>query len=538
MNRKPHIVIFNPDEMRYDCVGHLGHNPAALTPFLDEFVREEAVSFDRAFCQNPVCVPSRCSFFTGLYPHVRGHRTMTYMLHQEESSLFTELLKEGYYVWMNTRNDLVAAQIPGLLESHAAEIYYSSGDYIPQSSENSNPRGQMGDKNFYSHYVGKLNCDENGISRSDDDCIVDAAIHRIMHPVDDRPMCLFLGLFYPHTPYNVEEPYFSAIDRSKLPPRAARGVGKPLIHQALRDRYGMDSYTEEDWNELRGVYHGMCLKLDGQFCRLVQALKDADIYDDTLIVILSDHGDFAGDYDLPEKAQNSFEDCLTRVPLIIKPPKSEPVDPGVSESLVELVDFYATVMDYVGVEPDHTQFGKSLRAVVADRSKKVRNVVYCEGGRLPGETHCDEYHAACGPTGVLPKIAMYWPRQDAQRDDEAHTKGTMIRGDRWKYIHRTSGAHELYDLEADPREEHNIYGQPGTEAVTAELRMKMLDWFQSTSDIVPKKPDARFPFKMVWQKIGRNFPPEAEPLAREIYSKGAGLAALPALLQQALEKMN
>ena len=65
VNGKPHIIIFNPDEMRADSLGHLG-NPAAHTPFLDRFAREEAVSFSRAFCQNPVCVPSRCSFFTGL----------------------------------------------------------------------------------------------------------------------------------------------------------------------------------------------------------------------------------------------------------------------------------------------------------------------------------------------------------------------------------------------------------------------------------------------------------------------------------------
>ena len=87
MNGKPHIIIFNPDEMRADSLGHLG-NPAARTPFLDRFAREEAVSFSRAFCQNPVCVPSRCSFFTGLYPHVNGHRTMTHLLHPGETTLF------------------------------------------------------------------------------------------------------------------------------------------------------------------------------------------------------------------------------------------------------------------------------------------------------------------------------------------------------------------------------------------------------------------------------------------------------------------
>lgn len=76
MAKQPHIIIFNPDEMRGDAMAHLG-NPASITPNLDAFAAHEAVSFGQAYCQNPVCVPSRCSFFTGLYPHVRGHRTMS-----------------------------------------------------------------------------------------------------------------------------------------------------------------------------------------------------------------------------------------------------------------------------------------------------------------------------------------------------------------------------------------------------------------------------------------------------------------------------
>ena len=86
MKKQPHIIIFNPDEMRADAMSHLG-NPAAVTPNLDRFAEEDAVSFSRAYCQNPVCVPSRCSFFTGLYPHVYGHRTMSHLLHPGEDSL-------------------------------------------------------------------------------------------------------------------------------------------------------------------------------------------------------------------------------------------------------------------------------------------------------------------------------------------------------------------------------------------------------------------------------------------------------------------
>ena len=97
MGRRPNIIIFNPDQMRADSLGHLG-NPVGATPFLDQFSQEDAVSFQNAICQNPVCVPSRCSFATGQYPHVRGHRTMSYLLREDETSIFEELKNAGYHV--------------------------------------------------------------------------------------------------------------------------------------------------------------------------------------------------------------------------------------------------------------------------------------------------------------------------------------------------------------------------------------------------------------------------------------------------------
>ncbi|MDD3429496.1 MAG: sulfatase-like hydrolase/transferase [Oscillospiraceae bacterium] len=413
MNKRPHIIIFNPDEMRADTLGHLG-NAAAVTPNLDSFAATEAVSFRNAYCQNPVCVPSRCSFFTGLYPHTHGHRTMSYLLRPGESTLFKELKEAGYYVWMNDRNDLTAGQISGWTESHATEIYYGGQKKQGPGLQNPNLRGKIGEKNYYSHFEGKLQVDENGINYNGDDEVVDAAIQRILDRPADQPLCMFLGLIYPHTPYRVEEPYFSAIDRTKLPKRirAQDCADKAKILDEIRSYANMQAYTEEDWNELRAVYQGMCMKVDAQFKRLTDALKQAGIYDDCAIFVLSDHGDFAGDYDLIEKCQNSFEDCLTRVPLLIKPPKGTDMDAGVSDSLVELVDFFATAMDFADVTPSYTHFGRSLRPVLKNRAADVREYVFCEGGRQPGETHCDEYHQA-GPQGA-PKAIVYWPKMMAQ----------------------------------------------------------------------------------------------------------------------------
>ena len=524
MKKRPHIIIFNPDEMRWDTMGHMG-NPAAQTPFLDWFAAEDAVSFRNAVCQNPVCVPSRCSFFTGLYPHVRGHRTMAHLLRPGESSLFSELKSNGYHVWMNARNDLYAAQYPGWVEENTTEMFYGGNCPKAPGPQIPNVRGPMAGKNYYSHYEGRLGVDDVGLNYSSDDEIVDAAIYRLTHPVDDEPMCVFVGLMYPHTPYAIEEPYFSAIDRSKLLPRVRpeECVGKPLMEQRLRELQHMQDYTEAEWDELRAVYLAMCSKVDAQFSRLCTALKQAGIYDDCAIFFLSDHGDFAGDYGLPEKAQNCFEDCLVKVPFLVKPPKGEQVDPGISDSLVELVDFYATVMEYACVMPDHTHFGRSLTPVLADREAVIREYVFCEGGRMPGETHCDESHIN-GPNGSPPSF-VYWPRQTAQREDEAHCKGTMIRNQRYKYISRVNGAYEFYDLLRDPGEKHNAVYDPAYAVQIAKMQREQLRWYQATCDVVPLDFDARFNKEMLWAMMKGNAENEEElQLIRSLVDNGLNMA--------------
>lgn len=505
MAKRPHIIIFNPDEMRWDCLNHMG-NPAAITPNLDKLAREEGVSFSRAYCQNPVCVPSRCSFFTGLYPHTHGHRTMAYLLQPGEQTLFTELRDNGYYVWMNSRNDLVAGQYPGLVESHADEIFYGAPKLAP-GPENRGIRGEKGGKYYYSHFEGRLKLDENGRNYNDDDAAVDAAIERLLNPVDDRPMCLFLGLLYPHTPYAVEEPYYSAIDRSKLPKRVKLEdcEGKSKIVHKIHEYANMGEMTEEDWDELRAVYLGMCMKVDAQFGRMVDALKKAGIYDDCAIFFFSDHGDWAGDFGMPEKAQNAFEDCLSRVPLLVKPPTGVDFEPGVSDSLVELVDFYATALDFAETKSSHVHFGRSLRPALKEHGHPLRQFVCCEGGRLPEDIHCDEYH---DHPGGAPESYVYYPKMKAQSDPEAHAKGIMLRGDRYKYINRISGEDELYDLETDPKETHNLINEPALADVVTRMQRQMLRWLMETSDIVPYEKDQRWSKEMMMAKARRSVPAE------------------------------
>ncbi|MCL4521535.1 MAG: sulfatase-like hydrolase/transferase, partial [Firmicutes bacterium] len=127
MMDQPNIVIFNPDQWRGDVLGHVG-NPGAVTPHLDALVAKDGVSFSQAFCQNTVCTPSRCSFMTGWYPHVRGHRTMFHMLQPDEPMLLRTLKDNGYTVWWGGKNDVVPAQ--NGLEAYC-NVHYQPRNILP-----------------------------------------------------------------------------------------------------------------------------------------------------------------------------------------------------------------------------------------------------------------------------------------------------------------------------------------------------------------------------------------------------------------------
>ena len=97
MTSRPNIVLFIADEYRGEVLGHMG-DPAAVTPNADRLA-SGGVSFGRAFCQVPECVPSRCSFLTGWYPHVRGHRSMSMLLRPDDPIIIRRLRDAGYYTW-------------------------------------------------------------------------------------------------------------------------------------------------------------------------------------------------------------------------------------------------------------------------------------------------------------------------------------------------------------------------------------------------------------------------------------------------------
>lgn len=487
MPNKPHIIIFNPDQWRGDVMGHLG-NPAAVTPNLDAIIQNDAVSFRQAFCQNPVCTPSRCSFMTGWYPHVRGHRTMFHMLRPDEPVLLKYLKDNGYFVWWGGKNDLVPRQ-NGFAEY--CDLKYESGRPLRPNLHRADAwRGDPGGDNYYSFYAGKLDTGEDEVYYDNDWAMVDGAVDLIRNAPDDQPLCIYLPLGYPHPPYGVEDPWYSQIDRDLIPSRLPTPDWrkKPKLTAGIYDRQGLSGWSEERFRELRATYYGMCARVDAQFGKLVSALQEQGIYDDSAIFFFSDHGDFTGDYGLVEKTQNTFEDCLTRVPLIIKPPSAIPIQPGIRDALVELIDFTATAYEYAGIAPDYDHFGRSLTPLLTGATDEHRDAVFCEGGRLLGEEQAMEKDS---PSFYDPS-GLYWPRVQLQGSEGGeHSKATMCRTRDFKYVRRLYETDEFYDLREDAGELHNLIDDPAYAGILAELRERMLTWYQITCDVVPYQADVR-----------------------------------------------
>ncbi|WP_174804497.1 sulfatase-like hydrolase/transferase [Martelella limonii] len=509
-DKKPHILLFNPDQMRADIMGHLGSG-STVTPFIDSLVENEAVSYANTCCQAPVCTPSRCSFATGLYPHVNGHRSLHHMLHAErgEKNMFQVLRENGYFVWWGGKNDIVTADAgpEAFCDIHFRpdDAFFERHHSRPRDDNHSageSWRGKPCSDTFYSFFRGELKKGNQDRYYLDSDWQnVLGAIEFIENAPTDRPLCIYLPILYPHPPYGVETEFFEASANAPLPPRRHASEEqlsrKPDMLRQIRKAQRLEGWTEERWDALRRTYLGMVARVDRQFELLMAALKRAGIYDDTAVFMFSDHGDYTGDYEVVEKSQTTMEDPIVRVPLVVKPPKQIPVTPGVRDHVMaELIDMTATVFDLANADPGYDHFGRTLTPSLADPAIPHRQYAFCEGGRRPDEMQVSEQESLL-QFGSDPTEGLYFPRINIQVNDaRAHARTVMIRSLTHKYIRRMSGEDEFYDLRADPMELANRIDDPALATELARHKDALLGWYLETSDIVPRKTDSRWKTKI------------------------------------------
>ena len=173
----------------------------------------------------------------------------------------------------------------------------------------------------------------------------------------------------PHEPWDAPAPYDTLHPSSEAPAAIPRGAGVvtgSILEQLFREHSPM--ITIDEIAALRANYAGNVTLIDDQIGAIIDYLKRAGIYDDTLIIFTSDHGEMNGDHGLIYKS--NFLSSAVDIPLIIKPPKHLPLgEPWKSEPLVELIDVGATVFDYIGVQPPSWMQGRSLRPIIEGRAR-------------------------------------------------------------------------------------------------------------------------------------------------------------------------
>ena len=480
-NQKPlNFIFFQPDEMRAESLGCYGH-PLIKTPNYDRLA-VEGVRFDQCHVQNAQCTPSRVSMMTGLYPHCAGHRSMWHLIRPHEPHLFKYLHEAGYDIHWFGKNDMLA---PGSLS--CIKEYYEHKD------DKRKNRWQSGDKEFYSFDYLPLDCEREEVA---DYVKVKSGIDFLRNRNDDdNPFFLFLPLLQPHPSYTTHPDFYDMYDPKDIPDLRPPDLDKkPDFYTLIRKYRRLDELSDAFFRKLNAAYLGMISFTDWLLGELMAVMEEKGLFENTVLIVSSDHGDWAGDYGLVEKWPSDYSDTLTRVPLLVKAPGNKAGH--VVEGPVEMFDFMPSVLELAGLSPTHTHFARSFVPQLHGEAEDKDRLVFAEGGYETQEPHVFE-----GRWNLWNKNpeqdSIYLPKGKLQQEiPESVCRTTMIRSLNHKLIRRTAGQDELYDLENDPRELENLIDDPGMQETKSYLERSMLDWFMRTSDTVPVGGDPRgFPLE-------------------------------------------
>ena len=471
------FIFFFPDEMRAESVSCYGH-PLVQMPNFDRLA-EEGVRFDQCHVQHTVCTPSRCSLMTGRYPHNGGHRTLWHLLRPHEPSLFRYMTEAGYHIEWYGKNDLYSQ---AYLEEGVVDRYGDPGGN--HAGPNVFDPGEAGRFAFlYEPFPG-------GVEETGDMLRVQAGIDFLHRRASDQePFMLYLPLSLPHPPYACPQPYHDMYDPADIPSlRPAELANKPGYHRLIREYRQLGDVPDEIFAKIQAIYLGCNSYVDWMLGQVLAALDETGLADDTVVIVSADHGDWAGDYGLVEKWPSGLDDCLTRVPLIIRAPGN--TAGHVIEEPNELFDIMATVMELAGLETEHTHFARSLAPQLNGAAGDPERAVFAEGGYDPHEPHCFEGR----PNARIFTDAnhIYYPKGRQQQDvPESVCRATMMRTMNYKLVRRPLGVSELYDLRQDPLELTNLFEDPAHTGVRDAMLTELLDWYIHTADTVPVGEDPR-----------------------------------------------
>lgn len=454
--------------------------------------------------------------FTGQYPHVSGHRSLENLIKPWEPNLFRALREEGGYhvACLAPRGDTFAPEVTelsvdeyGFLETPEFAPRFGQGGGGGGAGDDRDDKEDIWRRLFYKGLRGP----EQALDY--DDAVVKSALKWLERPPADKPWVLFMPLIFPHCPFQVEEPYFSMYDRAVMPalscsdPGAGIGAGKtghePRYMAANRARYGTHRATPAVWAEVTATYYGMISRLDAQFGALVARTRDLGLWDDTVTLFFTDHGEYLGDHGMIEKWPSGLSDSLVREPLLVG---GGGLAAGARyDEMVEMVDLLPTMLQMAGVGEHFPHCGRSFCEVVVgggrDAEGRViphRDYAYSEGGFLLSEEPLLEQ----APYPYDIKAALQ------HEDTSLVGKAVSVRDKEWTFVYRLYEPPELYSRAGDPHELHNLAEVPEYAGVRRRMEANVLRWMVESSDFLPYQKDPRFPKveledpKSQWEKRG------------------------------------
>jgi len=471
--RRPNILFLMADQYRWDAIG--GVNPLVKTPNLDALA-SRGVRFGRATVNAPMCMPSRYSMMTGLYPSQVGVRHNGQMCPTDAdlpAPVLAQRLREvGYQtagfgkthwylgedlapnipVKTSTRGFEVRAQRntdePGRVEPGAAQMGHERPEAYAALTAETRPYGSGETVAAYKGFTSSVPPEKHSEA-----WLTDKALEFLGGGRDEgSPFFLYLSFDYPHAPFNVPPGYEALYDLEEMPAPPEVPAGASLAGHAGAQWKHWDRWLRETSERGRRMstlrYYALCSYVDAQFGRVLRRLEEMGEAENTFVIFTSDHGEMLGE------RRRFSKYCLyegsVRVPLILAGPDTPSHLRGTMDDRpAELVDVLPTLLSVAG-EPTQREFpGTSLLAEPA-RSGSF------------SEMHGTGYEE------VQQAPAYMWRTRDWKLI-------TYLPGDAADATSRVGEAMgELYDLRADPLEVVNLYEDPGHLSVRERLTGELL----------------------------------------------------------------
>ena len=474
---KPNIVIVMTDQQRASLRKGRGFALDTM-PFLDSWA-QEGTDFHCAYTSNPTCMPARVSMFSGRYPsatHVRSNANVEDAFYTED--LLDVVRKNGYLTALCGKNH--SHRKPEDFDFHETNFHLGANDL---------PCTRQEEKDFDAFLKTlKFRCSDApspfGLEAQLPYRNVSSAIRFLDQAAgQDKPFFLWLSFAEPHNPYQVPEPYFDMFPPESLPRPAAgrqdaakKGERYLWLHKQWDSVYG--DRAEEIIGRSRSNYCGMLRLIDDQFKRFIQALRQRDLEKDTVVVYLSDHGDYAGEYGLMRKGVD-LPECLVNIPMIWKIPGGK--SNGACQAAVSIVDLLPTLCDLLQTPVPAGVQGKSLLPLLTGRDvePEAYSTAYAEVGY--GGDYWEEGDMSPQDQGCLPGDGSFnclnpWTQSGQCR---------MVRRGRYKLQMDMRGSNYLYDLAADPQEVNNLWEDENFRAVRDEMMQLLIGEMLRKTDVLP-----------------------------------------------------